>query len=186
MACLTGIVRRYNNELASRPRLLVAELPPELEPTLVQNGLVQAGLSPHIPAGTLHRTRRRSGHVPHLQIFHYDYSMVFADGCGSFVQKIIADVGYFFVQSLQFCFLLSPIGGKFDFAGQSACSLTNFFSCFLNERRGLSIAPSDRAAKQAMPISMPTLEEEGCTGSGTSRSVWMETYHFPADAETVT
>ena len=66
------------------------------------------------------------------------------------------------------------------------CKAASFFSCFRKLCNGLREEPSESVAKRAIPISIPTAVCKGCTGSGTSRSVWMETYHFPADSETVT
>src|SRR5690606_655378 len=42
-----GVVRRHGDEPASRPRQLVLQLSAELEPSLIEDGFVQAGLGPN-------------------------------------------------------------------------------------------------------------------------------------------
>ena len=42
------ILRRYEDQLTPVPRQLVLQLAAELEPTLIEDGFVQAGLGPHM------------------------------------------------------------------------------------------------------------------------------------------
>ena len=111
-ACLTGILRRYDNQLSTQPFQLVLKLPPKLEPSLIQYGLVQAGLGAHIFARNFKRTGSRTRHIPHFQIFNHDKSVVFADCRCDLMQKIVAHIGYCSVQALDFGFELLPVGGK--------------------------------------------------------------------------
>jgi len=43
-----GVVRWHSDKPASRPRQLVVQLSAELEPSLIENGFVQAGLGPNV------------------------------------------------------------------------------------------------------------------------------------------
>jgi len=44
------ILRRYQDQLTPVPRQLVLQLAAELEPTLIEDGFVQAGFGPHVLA----------------------------------------------------------------------------------------------------------------------------------------
>ncbi len=45
-----GILRRYEDQFTTVPGQLVLQLAAKLEPTLIQDGSVQAGLGPHLLA----------------------------------------------------------------------------------------------------------------------------------------
>ena len=45
-----GVLRRHEDQRTAVPRQLVVQLAAELEPTLIENGLVQAGLGPNVLA----------------------------------------------------------------------------------------------------------------------------------------
>ena len=123
-ACLAGILRRNDNQLSTQPFQLVLKLPSELEPSLIQYGLVQAGLGAYIFTRQFRCTGSRTRHIPHFQIFNHDKSVVFADYRGCLVQKIVAYIGYCTVQTLDFGFELLPVGGKLH----SFCQLLFMFS----------------------------------------------------------
>ena len=59
-----GVLRRNGNEVSAVPLEFVVQLATELEPALVEDGLVQAGLGPNILARRLGCACRRPGHVP--------------------------------------------------------------------------------------------------------------------------
>ena len=63
-----GVLRRHGDEPAAVPRQLVVQWAAELEPALIEDGLVQAGLGPDVSSRFLGCAGRRLGHIPHLQV----------------------------------------------------------------------------------------------------------------------
>jgi hypothetical protein len=116
MTSLTCVVERYDYEFSPRPSQFVAEVPPELSPTLIEDGLVQARFGPNVSTGILKATRCRPGHIFHLKVFHDYGSVVFADHCRGLMEEIMPDRGDLFVQPLNSGFLLVPVGRDFYLA----------------------------------------------------------------------
>ena len=56
-----GVLRRYGNELSSIPCQFVVQLPTELIPTLIEDGLIQDGFGPDVFARCFGRARGRLG-----------------------------------------------------------------------------------------------------------------------------
>lgn len=83
---------RHGNQPTAFPRQLVVQLATELEPTLVEDGLVQAGLGPNILARPLGCACRRLGHVPYLQVLDTRHRVVLADRGRGLVQVVAAGV----------------------------------------------------------------------------------------------
>src|SRR3974377_1800692 len=69
-----------------------------------------------------------------------------------------------------FCQLREPL----TFLERLRCTRASFPDIFLKTFSGSQNVPSDSVANLCTPISMPTEEVEGCTGSATSPSVWTE------------
>jgi hypothetical protein len=61
-----GVLRRYEDQFTAAPPQLVSQLPAELEPALIEDGFVQAGLGSNLLARSFPGTGRRLGHVAHL------------------------------------------------------------------------------------------------------------------------
>jgi len=74
------VLRRHGNQPAALPCHLVVQLTAELEPALVEDGLVQARLGPNVSSRFLSTPCRRPGHVPNLQILDTHHRVVVADG----------------------------------------------------------------------------------------------------------
>ncbi len=67
-ASSAGVARRNDDEVSAIPCQLVIQLAAELEPALIENGLIQARLGPNVSSRGICRACRRLGHVPHLQV----------------------------------------------------------------------------------------------------------------------
>jgi len=81
-----GVLGLHRHEDATVPCQLVRQLAAELEPTLVENGAIEAGFRSHIRAWMFDNACRRVGHVPHLQVLDTRHRMLFsarqsASGC---------------------------------------------------------------------------------------------------------
>ncbi|VDY07274.1 protein of unknown function [Thiomonas sp. Sup16B3] len=110
------VLRRHGNKPAAVPRQLVVQLATELEPALVEDSFVQAGLSPNISTRLLNRPRRRLGHVPHLQVLDTHHRVVLADCGRGLVQVVAAGVADACVNLLDARFPLLPVAAEFHFA----------------------------------------------------------------------
>ncbi|WP_244477952.1 hypothetical protein [Methylobacterium sp. Leaf86] len=91
------VPRRYLNDPATAPVLLVAKLARELAPALIEDRLVQSGLLSDIYTRNLNRSRRVRAHVADVQILDHDHCGVFADGRRALVKKFGAyrrDAGF--------------------------------------------------------------------------------------------
>lgn len=73
------VVRWPGEQFAAIPRQLVLRLAVELEPTLIEDCLVQAGFGPHLLSGLLNATLSRPGHVPRLQVLDTHHRVVLTD-----------------------------------------------------------------------------------------------------------
>jgi len=62
---------RHCDQLATSPRQFICQLSPELEPSLVEYRLVQAGLGTHMLARGCASSRRRLRHIAYPQLFHH-------------------------------------------------------------------------------------------------------------------
>jgi hypothetical protein len=113
-ARLTGVVRRHGQQHPAVPRHLVVELPPELAPTLVQNGAIQAGLLAHHLAVLFAVALGRSGHVPYLQILDAYERVVLADRRCDLVQEVFACVGDAGLNLLDAGLRLLPVVAELD------------------------------------------------------------------------
>ncbi len=74
-----GVLRRHGNEPPTIPRQFIIQLATELEPALIEDGFVQAGLGPNVSSRLFGSTRRRLGHVPYLQVLDTHHRVVLAD-----------------------------------------------------------------------------------------------------------
>ena len=110
------VPRRYGDEMAAGPLELVVQLSAELEPALIEDGLVQAGLSPNVLAQPLGCACRRLGHVPYLQVLDTHHRVVLADRGRGFVQVVAPGIGDTGMDFLDGGFCLFPIVAKFLFS----------------------------------------------------------------------
>src|SRR5690606_29472495 len=121
-----------------------------------------------------------------LQVLNTHHRVVLADGSRGFVQIVAAGVADTGVDFLDFGFRLFPVVAELLFAAHGPLGLCQrLFLAFETIERGEITAVAQRG-KRAMPMSMPTIEVDGCAGVSTSRSVWMLTNHLPQDWLTVT
>src|SRR5450631_957188 len=118
-AGLTGVVRRHCQQHAASPLRLVFQLPPELSPSLIEDGAIQSGFLPDPFTMLLACTLRTPGHVPDLQILNTDKRVVFADRCSGLVQEVSTGVGDLRVNLLYFDFCLFPVVAELDFAAHA-------------------------------------------------------------------
>ncbi|MCY1340465.1 hypothetical protein D9M69_263790 [compost metagenome] len=116
------VLRLHSDKPAPVPRQLIFQLPAELVPALVENGLVQAGLGPNIRAWAFACSRRRPGHVPYLQVLDTDHRVVFADHGRGLVQVIAAGVADAGVDALDSGFRLPPVGAELRLATHRSLS----------------------------------------------------------------
>ena len=115
---LAGVGRRHQHPPAALPLELVIELTHELAPALVQNGPVQPGLGPDVPAGFIEGACRRPAHVPHVQVLDKNHRLVLADGRRGLVQEVLPAAGNLVVKPLNPPLL--PVGRERHLAGQGA------------------------------------------------------------------
>lgn len=119
-AVLAGMLRRYRDQQAALPLLLVRQLAPELTSSFIQNNTVQAGFLRHPAAGRLDRTPAARGHVRYFQILDRDHRVIFAEPGGGRVQEILTRGDDIRLQTGDVSLLLAPVGGEFDFMSQLA------------------------------------------------------------------
>lgn len=117
---LACILRRNQTQFAARPGQLVFKLAPELSPSLVENGLVQTGLGTDVPARFVTGAGRGRAHVLHLEVFHDDNRVVFADVRRGLVEEVVSRIRNHGMQLPHFGLLLSPVRGECDLAGKLA------------------------------------------------------------------
>ncbi len=86
------VLRRHDDEMSAGPCQLVVQLSAELEPALVEDGFVQAGLGPNVLSRLLGGACRRPGHVSHLQVLDAHHRVVLADRGRGLVQEVAAGV----------------------------------------------------------------------------------------------
>ena len=115
-ACPAGVPGIDGNQLAAAPLHLVGELAPELRPTLVQDGLVQATLGAHVASGRHSAALGRCAHVPDLQILDDHHGMLRSDLAAGLVQEVLAHVGDAAVQALHAGLGLVPVPAALDLA----------------------------------------------------------------------
>lgn len=147
-ACLTGILRWNKQQSSAKPCQLVGKLPPELKPALIQYGLVQSRFYTHI--------------FPR---------MVKLIDVVALCRKSLRTLAILRCRRWILALSFRQLAENFTRFANFRCSFASFFSCFLKLCSGLMQEPSESVAKRATPISTPTAVCEGCTGSGTSRSV---------------
>src|ERR1700690_1170831 len=75
---------------------------------------------------------------------------------------------------------------NFTFFARQRCNLATFFWAFMKALIGSMCVPSDRATIFFTPRSIPTAFTEGCTGSVTLVSVWIDTYQWSISLDTIT
>ena len=95
--------------IATSPSLFVFQLPPKLEPPLIEDGLVQARLDADVSSRCFCRACRRLGHIPYLQILDAHDRVVLADRRRGLVQEIAANIGDTSVNLLDAGFRLFPV-----------------------------------------------------------------------------
>src|SRR5690606_25302566 len=81
-----------DNQSPTAPRQFVFELAAKLTPTLVQHGPVEARLRAYMPSRMLPVSPRRRRHGLHVQVFHHDDRVGFADRVRDLVQEVGAGV----------------------------------------------------------------------------------------------
>ena len=84
---------------AALPLQLILQEGEEHSPPLGQDGAVQSGLLPDLPAGVLPGATGASGHVPDLQVLDVNHGLGFADRSRGLVEKIQTHVRDPFVGS---------------------------------------------------------------------------------------
>jgi len=118
-----GVLWGHRDQVPTVPRRLVVQLPAELEPTLIENGFVQAGLGPNVGARRFHRPGRRRRHVANLQVLDAHHRVVFADRGRGLVQVVapgVADAG---MDALDVGFRLLPVVAELGLAAHGALRL---------------------------------------------------------------
>src|SRR5690625_4528330 len=118
-AARTGTARvlwRHCYQPAALPRQLVIQLAAELEPALIENGLVQAGLGFHVFSRYGNGARSGLRHIPNLQILDTHHRVVLADRGRGVVQEVAAGVADTGGNALDSGFRLLPVGAEVDFA----------------------------------------------------------------------
>ena len=112
------VVRGNGNDYASLPSLFILQLPPELMPSLIQNGFVKAGLGPDIPARVLHVSFRRTAHISDPQVFYHYNCVVFADRRAGLVNEVVPGVCDFDMDLADLGFLFTPVIRAFGHPGE--------------------------------------------------------------------
>src|SRR5690606_23889540 len=110
------VLRRHGDEVAASPRQLVIQLAAELEPALVEDGFVQAGLGLNVSSRRIYCACRRPGHVPYLQILDTHHRVVLADRGRGLVQEVAAGVADPEMNALDAGFRLLPVVAELRFA----------------------------------------------------------------------
>ena len=110
------ILRRHEDQLTPVPGQLVLQLATELEPTLIEDGSVQAGLGPNILTRSFDRTGRRPAHVSHLQVLETHHRVDLADRGRDLVQVVAASVTNTGVDTLDTASRLVPVVAELLFA----------------------------------------------------------------------
>ena len=123
------VLRRHSDEVSAVPRQLVVQLAAKLEPTLIEDGLVQARLGPNVSSRCICRACRRLGHVPHLQVLDTHHRVVLADRCRALVQVVAAGVADTGVNAPDSGFRLLPVVAEFGFAAHGLLRLAQ--GCFM-------------------------------------------------------
>ena len=88
-----GVVCGNRQHIAAEPNLLVFQLPPELEPSLIEDGLVQARFGFDVTPWRIAAACCGFGHIPYLQVLDTHHRVVFADCGRGLVQEIAASIG---------------------------------------------------------------------------------------------
>ncbi len=112
------VLRRHGDEMSAVPRQLVVQLAAELEPALIEDGLVQAGFGPNVFPQRICRACRRPGHVPYLQVLDTHHRVVLADRGRGLVQEVAAGVADAGMDTLDSGFRLLPVVAEFGLAAQ--------------------------------------------------------------------
>ena len=109
---------RHGDEMPAAPCQLVVQLAAELEPALIEDGLVQAGFGPNVFPQRICRACRRPGHVPYLQVLDTHHRVVLADLGRGLVQVVAAGVADAGMDTLDSGFRLLPVVAEFGLAAQ--------------------------------------------------------------------
>lgn len=115
-AGLAGVVRWHGNEYPAVPVEFVFQLAAELEPALIENGLIQPRLGGYFFPRFFGIAFARLAHVAYLQVLNRDHRVVLADGGCALVQEVtpcVADAG---VDVLHSPLGFLPVLAEFDFA----------------------------------------------------------------------
>ncbi len=104
---------RDGNESSAVPVEFVLELTTELEPSLVENGLVESGFGPNVGSRCLPCPGGRCRQVAYLQILDADHRVVFADGGRGLVQVVASGIADSGMDALDPGFCLVPVGTEF-------------------------------------------------------------------------
>jgi len=117
----TGLARMGRVDIQNptfTPFLLVFQLPGELYPALLEDGLVESGLLFSVFAWCFLSPSCRASHVFHLKILQQDDSVVFADFGGDLAKVIVSCIGNVDVQPVDTFFLLVPVVRSFHLSGE--------------------------------------------------------------------
>jgi len=106
------VLRRHGNEIPAVPRQLVIQLAAELEPALIEDGLIQAGLGSNVSSRFLGVASRRFGHVPYLQVLDTHHRVVLADRGRGLVQEVTAGIADAGMNTLDTGFRLLPVAAE--------------------------------------------------------------------------
>lgn len=118
-----GVVRRDRDQVPAGPGGLVVQLPAKLEPALVEDRAVQAGLGPNPGARRFGGPGRGGGHVAHMQVLDTHHRVVLANGSCGLVQVVapgVADAG---MDALDLGFRLLPVVAELLLAAHGALRL---------------------------------------------------------------
>ena len=92
--CPARILRCHGDKVAAIPCELIVQLALKLKPALIEDGSVQAGLGPNVSSRFPGTTRRRPGHIAHLQVLDTHHRVVLADrGLVQVVAERVTDAG---------------------------------------------------------------------------------------------
>ena len=125
-ATRTGAARvpgRYCDEMPAFPRQLVVQLAAELEPALIEDGLVQAGLGLNLLPRLFGVACRRLGQVPYLQVIVTFLRVVLADRGRGLVQVVAAGITDAGMHALDFGLGLLPVVAEFGLTAHRLLSL---------------------------------------------------------------
>jgi len=114
--CPAGIASGNRQHVAAQPNLFVFQLPPELEPPLIEDGFIQARFGFHVTPWRIAAACCGLGHVPYLQILDTHNRVVFADCGRGLVQEVAASIGDARVNLLDAGFRLLPVAAELRLA----------------------------------------------------------------------